>query len=139
MQRLTLSLWLAVTVALFLPLSGCSSGQAEHYDVVPVSGVITCQGKPVANATVNFTPQGSDAAAEGRPGRVALGITDKDGRFQLTTYENNDGAIVGKHLVTVGLNRDEDTQADNSASFPCRDASQEVTVEPGMKEIKVEL
>ena len=128
--------WLGTLFCVFA-VSGCT-GNAEQYETVPVSGIVTCEGKPVANATVNFTPMSDQGRAAGRRGRVALGMTDKDGRFKLTTYENDDGAIVGKHTVTVGLNFDERTGRDPSKSFPCRDKSKEVTVEAGMGEMKID-
>ena len=65
-------------------------------------------------------------------------MTDQNGRFKLTTYENDDGAIVGRHRVTVGLNFEESTGKDPSKAFPCRDSSKEVTVERGMGEIRIE-
>ncbi len=128
-------LWMIGLTFVFVP--GCGP-DAEQYETVPVSGVVTCQGKPVANATVNFTPKDDQGRTKGRRGRVALGMTDNDGRFKLTTYENYDGAIIGKHTVTVGLNFDEKTGRDPSRAFPCRDSSKEVSVEAGMGEIKVD-
>jgi hypothetical protein len=127
----------AVFLFLLLAPGGCSD--AQQYQTVPVSGVITCKGVPVANAMVNFTPLQQEDRAQGQPGRVALGMTDKEGRFTLTTYENNDGAIVGRHTVTVGFNADAETGRDPNRTFPCRDSSKEVTVEGGMGEIKIEL
>jgi hypothetical protein len=126
----------ALAVLLGSILSGCG-GNAERYDVVPVSGIVTCQGKPVANAVVNFTPMAQEGRAEGRPGRVALGITDDQGRFKLTTYVNDDGAIVGKHTVTVGLNIDENS-APPTERFPCRDSSMEITLEKPIDDLKLD-
>jgi hypothetical protein len=116
--------------------AGCG-GQGEQYDVVPVRGVVTCQGKPVANATINFTPIAEEGRATGRPGRVALGLTDEAGRFQLTTYENGDGAIIGRHTVSVGLNMEEDATVNPNRAFPCRDSTIEFTVSPDMGEVEI--
>lgn len=120
--------------------TGCGGG-GEQYDVVPVSGVVTCQGEPVVGGVVNFTPQPAkdkDRAA-GRPGRVALGVTDENGRFELTTYENGDGAIIGRHTVTVGL-RDENAEdrRNPNRGFPCLGVKKEITVEPDMEEVRLE-
>ena len=134
LARLSSATWF--TAALACGLVGCNGG--DPYATTPVSGVVTCQGKPVANATVNFTPQPQEGRAEGRRGRVALGITDQEGRFTLTTFENNDGAIVGKHTVSVGLNIDESTGASPTKNFPCSGSTIEVVVERGVKEYKVE-
>ena len=35
--------------------------------------------------------------------RLALGTTDDAGNYQLTTFEPNDGAIIGTHAVTVSI------------------------------------
>ena len=115
-------------------LAGC--GGTNEYETTPVSGVVTCQGKPVANATVNFTPNAEEGRPKGQRGRVALGLTDKDGRFTLTTYKDNDGAIVGSHTVTVGLNMDESTG--KAQSFACKAASTVVTVDRKTKEYKID-
>jgi hypothetical protein len=58
-----------------------------------VSGKVTYRGKPVAGATVVFLCTGAP--------RPAVGTTDASGMYQLTTFEPNDGAVVGTHVVTV--------------------------------------
>ncbi len=114
---------------------GCGA-DPEQYEITSLSGIVTCEGKPVANAVVNFTPIADANRKEGRPGRPALGRTDESGRFTLTTYENDDGVIIGKHTVTVGAGFDESTG--NNTRFSCADATKEVTVEAGMREIKLD-
>jgi hypothetical protein len=70
-------------------IASCSSGQPS---VTEVYGVLLRQGKPVSNASVNFTPP---------KGKPANGVTDSEGHFQLTTFKPGDGAVVGEHVVTV--------------------------------------
>lgn len=36
-----------------------------------------------------------------RGGRPASGLTDAQGNYRLTTYQPMDGALVGKHRVTI--------------------------------------
>ena len=116
---------------------GC--GKSDPYAPVPVSGVVTCNGKPIANGVVNFTPlPDQEGRSEGNRGRVALGKTDSEGRFTLTTYQNNDGAIVGRHTVTVSMGFSEEGGSIVDKSFPCRGSSEEATVKAGMGEIKIE-
>ena len=69
---------------------GCGKSGPE---MAPVSGVVTLDGAPVANASVMFMPEGG--------GRPATGLTDAQGKFALETMEPGDGALVGKHKVTV--------------------------------------
>ena len=59
---------------------------------MPVKGTVTFEGSPLAEADVAFTPTG---------GRPATGRTDAAGQFTLTTFRTNDGAMIGKHTVTV--------------------------------------
>jgi hypothetical protein len=70
--------------------------------LAPVKGRVTCNGKPVAEAAVTFAPvAASDQDKE--PGRAATGFTDADGYYVLSTHKAHDGALVGKHRVTVQL------------------------------------
>jgi hypothetical protein len=78
--------------------TGCS-GQPGRPETYPVSGTVTYRGKPVADATVTFL-------APGAP-RLASGETDASGRFRLTTFEPDDGAIPGTHVVAVKKYGDE--------------------------------
>jgi hypothetical protein len=59
----------------------------------PVSGTVTYKGKPLPDADVSFMPEGG--------GRAATGRTDANGRFTLSTFSINDGAVIGKHRVSV--------------------------------------
>jgi hypothetical protein len=119
---------------LLLPTLGC--GGADPYATVPVSGVVTCNGKPVANGVVNFTPL-PDQEGRSERGRVALGKTDSEGRFKLTTYENNDGALVGRHTVTISMGFSEESGSIAEKQFACTGSKEEVTVKRGMGEIKL--
>jgi hypothetical protein len=72
-------------------LAGC--GGASTLKVVPVSGKITYKGKAVEGAVVTF-------ATEASP-RTAVGTTDSQGGFKLSTVNTNDGAVAGEHVITV--------------------------------------
>ncbi|MBI3466627.1 MAG: carboxypeptidase regulatory-like domain-containing protein [Planctomycetes bacterium] len=68
-------------------------GAADRQPTAPVSGVVTHLGKPVEGATVTFIPATNPVPA--------YGLTDEEGRFALSTYEEHDGAIIGQHTVTI--------------------------------------
>lgn len=73
---------------------GCGG---DKIATVPVSGVITLDGQPLAEASVTFQPLSGDAAAPGSHGN-----TDAQGRFTLrVTVTNQPGAVVGKHQVRI--------------------------------------
>lgn len=73
-------------------IAGCSAG-VDRPETAPVSGTVVYKGQPVEGATVSFM-------ADGAP-RAASGVTDADGKFQLSTFELNDGALIGEHVVTI--------------------------------------
>jgi hypothetical protein len=93
MGRLRLAL-LAATAGIVCVV-GCDGG--GRY--VPVSGVVTLDGKPYGEAVVVFAPK----ATEGNPnpGRSSAGETDANGKFVLKTDDLKEGAVVGKHLVRI--------------------------------------
>ena len=51
--------------------------------------------KRVRRAAVMFMPAGG--------GRPATGVTDAQGKYQLQTFNANDGAILGEHRVSVTM------------------------------------
>ncbi len=85
-----------------------------HGDVVPVSGRVTLNGKPLSGAVVTFQPLGNSQAP--RPaGTGSIGHTDAQGRFSLRMVEpSRPGAIVGDHTVTIFAN----TNAPTTTSAP---------------------
>ena len=86
---------LLVSALVISAMLGCSSGVDEDLPpVYPTTGVVFQNGSPLADATVMFTETFQDK-------RTAIGKTDVTGRFTLTTFSPNDGAIAGKHVVTV--------------------------------------
>jgi hypothetical protein len=74
-------------------LAGCGDGYPAR---VPVSGTVTFGGKPLPNANVTFLSTASD-------GRSASGKTDESGKYQLSSYSTNDGAVPGDYIVTVAV------------------------------------
>jgi hypothetical protein len=74
-------------------LPGCGRG-ASVPKTVAVHGYIRLDGKPVEAADVGFYCQ----IAGGRP---ATGKTNAEGRYSLSTFGVNDGAILGRHTVAI--------------------------------------
>jgi len=65
-----------------------------------VSGTVSVDGKPVADAKVLFVPI-DQAGSDSDRSPVSVAKTDKDGRFFLETVDGRKGAVVGRHLVYV--------------------------------------
>ena len=90
--RLAFSLVASSIVALI----GCGG---EHYPVAPVSGRVTLDGKPLADARIGFEPRRQGDQPNAGPGSYAK--TDADGRFVLKTLDGQSGAVVTTHDVWI--------------------------------------
>jgi hypothetical protein len=77
-------------------LSGCGGPTMSR-----VKGRVMFNGQPVKEAQVTFSPLGQNGQLE--TGKPATGFTDDDGNFELSTFKNFDGALVGSHNVHVVL------------------------------------
>ena len=65
----------------------------------PVRGTVTIAGQPLAIGRVLFAPASKgDGLNAGKP---ALGVIQPDGSYVLSTYGDEDGAVVGDHTVTI--------------------------------------
>lgn len=99
---------------------GCSGSRGPA--TIPVRGVVTKNGKPLAGGTVMFTP-----VVAGQ-GRVALGVIGEDGAFKLSSFRPNDGAIAGVYAVgvtstikgTEPMERDRGTGIGGKSAIPSR-------------------
>ncbi len=81
-----------VLLGLLCATVGCGSGGSEG---VPVVGVVTYNGAPVAGADVAFSLEG-DAPSVG-----AFGRTNDNGRFELSSPQIDGGIPPGNYLVKV--------------------------------------
>jgi hypothetical protein len=114
-------------------LSGaCSRGGPE---IAYVTGRVTMDGKPLANAAVVFIPEN---------GRPAGATTDADGNYVLNFTQGRRGAIPGKNLIRISTNREAQQDASGKPipasreTVPARyntNTSLEFTVEPKKKNV----
>ena len=74
-----------------LVLGGCSDPNLP--EVATVTGRVIYKGQPVPDADVSFVPENGDRPASGR--------TDSSGRFRLGTFYAADGALPGKHRISI--------------------------------------
>jgi hypothetical protein len=81
---------LAVALLCFLGVAGCGP------KLYPVRGQVTYpDGKPLTEGTVVF----ESVVEENRV--TARGQIDRDGRYELSTYQRGDGVPAGKYRVAV--------------------------------------
>jgi hypothetical protein len=84
-------------MTLLLFIVGCGPAAIEF---APVKGRITMDEKPVAHAKILFIP-----TKQRNENRIALpysfAITDDNGKYTLKTENQQNGAIVGSHIVII--------------------------------------
>lgn len=81
-----------LVIAACVVLPGCAKpGRAP---TAAAAGKLSAGGTPLSGVNVTFTPAG---------GRSATGTTDGEGKFSLSTFAPGDGAVPGKHRVTLSL------------------------------------
>lgn len=92
----TMSRGWVTLAAVSLVAAGC--GKTSSVTTVPISGAVTLDGKPLAEALVTLNPNNPD-------GKAASGRTDTAGQFQVSTFltpaETQQGALPGDYAVTI--------------------------------------
>lgn len=76
---------------------GCSRSRQPWEVAYPASGSLTLAGKPIAGAQITLVPQDSKFPESIRP----TAVTRADGRFDLSTFQDGDGAPRGEYKVSV--------------------------------------
>jgi len=94
-------------------VAGCSGDSGPK--TVPASGVVTYKGQRVAEANVSFLGDGTI--------RPAVAVTDDKGEFVLTTSRSGDGAVAGRHAVTVIKSVEPPKKASSAGSMSMEDAA----------------
>jgi hypothetical protein len=79
-------------------LAGCSNSATRY----PVEGQVLAGTQPVAEAMVVFHPRFETPPGDPKP----LGITNSEGKFQLTSLQSNDGALPGDYRITIELRQE---------------------------------
>jgi hypothetical protein len=88
-------IWGATLLCLVV-LAGCGrTTKLESLPTFPAEGKVLVRGKPAEGVQVFFHPR--EPSQRGKP----RGITGADGRFQLRTYRDGDGAPAGEYTITV--------------------------------------
>ncbi|WP_417386336.1 carboxypeptidase regulatory-like domain-containing protein [Gimesia sp.] len=78
---------------IYLMLTGCGNSGP---DLATVTGNITLDGQPVADARVEFSPS---------EGRTSVGTTNADGVYELQFSIDRAGAMIGHHSVKITTER----------------------------------
>lgn len=81
--------WAIAALACSL-LCGCGGGNG--LDTAPTTGEITYRGKPLPYGSISFRP---------KAGPPSTGPIGSDGTFEMSTYRDGDGAILGMNDVMI--------------------------------------
>ncbi len=92
---------------------GCSKAP---YELAEVRGTVTLDGQPFTKGTVLFSPIAQDDVK--KTGKPAYAELAADGKFTLSTYAMNDGAVVGPHRASIMNDKDSNTKKRNARSGP---------------------
>ena len=83
--------WQIVASVFIVSSVGCSS--ENRVATGTVTGVVTYNGDPLQIGSLLFVPVGGGPTAEANIGT--------DGSFEMGTYDDDDGAVVGEHQVMI--------------------------------------
>lgn len=86
---------LAAAMCGVMALSGCGGNEPDSPQQTPISGIVTLNDQPLADALVYFHRQG-----EPSEGLVPAAKTDANGRYEMICDQRL-GAARGKYKVTV--------------------------------------
>jgi len=116
-----------VTVGLILCapflLCGCNS------NIRPVTGTVTLDGEPVEGVLLLFTP------TDVEPMVTSRAHTDANGKYELRYDSNTQGALIGKHVVQIQTDYDEEVPKKDRIKIPKKYASpDELSAEVGTGE-----
>ena len=92
---------IVVICGIFFYQFNSMSGGANLPPLASVSGTITLDGKPLANATVFFDPVTDMKNAEQRQMGSSIGRSDDQGVYNLAYPGGHSGAVIGMHIVRV--------------------------------------
>lgn len=92
----TVCIWFTAGIGAWAAAAiGCGSRLPT---TIPVKGVVTWRGAPLESGKVMFELAEPHTATVRRP---AVGALQPGGRYELTTFRAGDGAMPGKHVVTI--------------------------------------
>jgi hypothetical protein len=85
-------------VIVSLLTAGCGGSEGE---LAPVQGTVTLDGEPLAGAKVEFDLKPEEITYGKSEGSTSYGKTDAQGRYTLEHTHEQEGALIGKHVVRI--------------------------------------
>jgi hypothetical protein len=87
---------IAAVVGCLAMVAGCGGNEEDRVALVPVSGTLTLDGKPLEGVIISFLPDASNA----KPQTDGGDLSGPGGTFE-AKYRNRNGLAPGKYTVTV--------------------------------------
>lgn len=84
-----------VCFALAVLLTGCGTTASNQPPLMPVSGTVTLDGKPISGVAISFIPIGATHSTG------ASGYTDNAGRYKIMATRGGTGTPVGEYRVVA--------------------------------------
>ena len=91
-----------VLVIFSLTLTVGCEGSVDRPKTIPVFGKVTWNGEPLPMGRVQFVPSDSKKC------RPAVGDIDKEGNYQLMTFQPDDGVMPGSYKIFVDAKKEGD-------------------------------
>lgn len=88
-----------VVVVFCLLCSGAVGCESNGPKMVHIRGMVSYKGAPLTNVTqgiVRYSPKAASSGARESTGRI-----QPDGSFVMTTFQKDDGVVVGEYDITV--------------------------------------
>src|SRR5262245_12585874 len=127
--------YFVLSTSFFVLFSGCTT---SDYPTAKTTGRVICEGQPVPHVIVFFEPMQTGKSA--LVGKQGVAHAETDGTFSISTYGENDGAVIGHHRVRVGLPRGDDLRDFKCACYINPEVDvMEVDVKKGKNEFEIVL
>lgn len=114
--------WMRPFLLLALLLTVGCSPSGPSYSLLPISGTVSIDGKPVTNATVVFHSESAPTAS---------GKTDSSGQFTLATGQHGEGVAAGEYIVQISSGAETTDASGKVVTIPI------VYAENGLEVVKV--
>ena len=109
-----------------IALSGCTPSYVM--ETAPVTGKVTCNGELVTEGYAVLTAVVTKSADPTQSGKSGYATIQSDGTYVVSTYDEEDGAVIGTHQVRIYKPDPEDDEQIIEEPFVCGEHVIEVTV-----------
>lgn len=96
----SISAWLLAFAVALVMITGCENSAPASTSTAKVSGTITLDGQPVANAAIVFIPVNLKDN-DNKVLNLAYGVTNQKGNFQLTYSDKSPDIIGAKYNILI--------------------------------------